>query len=70
MGIVVEHIEPYQFWKPELLDAVLKYGDRLYTMSIGKAKHPPRLKPKEMVDNFHVTNFNVSINLSINQYNI
>ncbi|KAF9799996.1 hypothetical protein SFRURICE_016682 [Spodoptera frugiperda] len=49
MGIVVHHIEPYTFWKPELLDAVLKYGDRLYTMSIGNASAPPQLKPKEMV---------------------
>nr|XP_049706982.1 uncharacterized protein LOC110381109 isoform X13 [Helicoverpa armigera] len=61
MGIVVEHIEPYQFWKPELLDAVLKYGDRLYTMSLGNAKNPPKLKPKEMVPEFHVTNFSVKL---------
>ncbi|KAJ8706226.1 hypothetical protein PYW08_010852 [Mythimna loreyi] len=61
MSIVVEHIEPYQFWKPELLDAVLKYGDRLHTMSIGNAKRPPKLKPREIVTNFHVTNFNVKL---------
>ncbi|KAJ8707591.1 hypothetical protein PYW07_011268 [Mythimna separata] len=61
MGIVVEHIEPYQFWKPELMDAVLKYGDRLHTMSIGNARQPPKLKPHEIVPNFHVTNFNVKL---------
>lgn len=63
MGIVVHHIEPYTFWKPELLDAVLKYGDRLYTMSIGNASAPPQLKPKEMVSQFHVTNFNVKLEI-------
>ncbi|KAH9630875.1 hypothetical protein HF086_014616 [Spodoptera exigua] len=63
MGIVVDHIEPYMFWKPELLDAVLKYGDRLYTMSIGNAESPPRLKPDEMVPEFHVTNFNVKLDI-------
>ncbi|XP_022824029.1 uncharacterized protein LOC111354726 [Spodoptera litura] len=63
MGIVVHHIEPYMFWKPELLDAVLKYGDRLYTMSIGNASSPPQLKPKEMVPEFHVTNFNVKLEI-------
>ncbi|KAF9800009.1 hypothetical protein SFRURICE_016695 [Spodoptera frugiperda] len=63
MGIVVHHIEPYTFWKPELLDAVLKYGDRLYTMSIGNASSPPQLKPKEMVSEFHVTNFNVKLEI-------
>lgn len=61
MGIVVEHIEPYQYWKPSLVDAVLKYGDRLYTLSIGNAKNPPYIAPKEIADNFHVTNFNVSL---------
>ncbi|XP_026739792.1 uncharacterized protein LOC113502426 isoform X1 [Trichoplusia ni] len=63
MGIVVEHIEPYTFWKPELLDAILKYGDRLYTMSIGNASAPPLLKPVEMVPEFHVTNFNIKLEI-------
>lgn len=61
MGIVVEAIEPYTYWKPELVDAVLKYGDRLYTMSIPNAKNPPYLEANEIVKEFHVTNFNVSV---------
>lgn len=60
MGIVVHHIEPYTYWKPSLIDAILKYGDRLYTMSIHKAKNPPYLKPIECAEEFHVTSFNVS----------
>ncbi|CAB3257560.1 unnamed protein product [Arctia plantaginis] len=61
MGIVVEAIEPYTYWKPELVDAVLKYGDRLYTMSIPNAKKPPYLEPREIVTEFQVTNFNVRL---------
>ncbi|XP_047542515.1 uncharacterized protein LOC125075018 [Vanessa atalanta] len=61
MGIVVEHIEPYIYWKPKLLDAILKYGDRLYTMSLPRASAPPRLTPDEVQKEFHVTTFNVRL---------
>ncbi|XP_075988844.1 uncharacterized protein LOC142984871 [Anticarsia gemmatalis] len=64
MGIVVEHVEPYLHWKPELIDAILKYGDRLYTMSASKAKKPPLLSPDEIVPEFHVTNFNVKLDIT------
>lgn len=60
MGIVVDHIEPYIYWKTALLDSMLKYGDRLYSMSLPRASHPPKLTPGELVPNFHVTSFNVS----------
>lgn len=60
MGIVVDHIEPYIHWKPPLLDAILKYGDRLYTMSLPKAKNTPHIAPSDVAKEFHVTTFNVS----------
>lgn len=60
MGIVVDHIEPYIYWKPKLLDAILKYGDRLYTLSLPNASSPPKLCPTEIQKEFHVTSFNVS----------
>ncbi|XP_073965337.1 uncharacterized protein isoform X2 [Choristoneura fumiferana] len=28
VAIVVDHIEPHVYWKPALIDAILKYGDR------------------------------------------
>ncbi|CAK1592999.1 unnamed protein product [Parnassius mnemosyne] len=61
MGIVVEHIEPYTHWKPALIDAILKYGDRLYTTSLPRAANPPQLRPDEVQPEFHVTNFNVRL---------
>ncbi|KPJ18438.1 hypothetical protein RR48_05617 [Papilio machaon] len=61
MGIVVEHIEPYIYWKTSLVDAILKYGDRLYTTSLPRAANPPRLTPEEVQPQFHVTNFNVRL---------
>ncbi|XP_013177173.1 PREDICTED: uncharacterized protein LOC106124761 [Papilio xuthus] len=61
MGIVVEHIEPYIHWKMSLVDAILKYGDRLYTTSLPRAANPPRLTPEEVQPQFHVTNFNVKL---------
>ncbi|CAG4949362.1 unnamed protein product [Parnassius apollo] len=61
MGIVVEHIEPYTHWKPALIDAILKYGDRLYTTSLPLAANPPQLRPDEVQQEFHVTNFNVRL---------
>ncbi|CAF4888059.1 unnamed protein product [Pieris macdunnoughi] len=61
MGIVVDHIEPYIYWKPAVLDSMLKYGDRLYSMSLSRASHPPKLTPGELVPNFHVTSFNVKL---------
>lgn len=61
MGIVVDTIEPYTFWKSSLIDAILKYGDRLYTTSLPNAAKPPRLTVDEVSKAFHVTNFNVSI---------
>lgn len=61
MGIVVDSIEPYKYWKPSLIDAILKYGDRLYTMSLPNAKNPPHLTADEVVTEFHVTNFSVRI---------
>lgn len=60
MGIVVEHVEPYVYWKPQLIDAILKYGDRLHTLSLPSAAAPPLLQPREVATEFHVTNFNVS----------
>ncbi|CAH0713023.1 unnamed protein product, partial [Brenthis ino] len=66
MGIVVEHIEPYTFWKPQLLDAILKYGDRLYTLSLPRAEAPPRLCPSEIQREFHVTSFNVKLEIESN----
>ncbi|KAL0809225.1 hypothetical protein ABMA28_011444, partial [Loxostege sticticalis] len=66
MGIVVEHIEPYLHWKPELIDAILKYGDRLYTMSLPRAAVPPHLEPREVEREFHVTSFNVKTELESN----
>ncbi|XP_013143767.1 PREDICTED: uncharacterized protein LOC106107457 [Papilio polytes] len=63
MGIVVEHIEPYIHWKPSLVDAILKYGDRLYTTSLPRAANPPRLTPEEVQPEFHVTNFNVRLEI-------
>ncbi|CAG9131777.1 unnamed protein product [Plutella xylostella] len=61
MGIVVDSIEPYKYWKPSLIDAILKYGDRLYTMSLPNAKNPPHLTADEVVTEFHVTNFSVRL---------
>ncbi|XP_037300701.1 uncharacterized protein LOC115456206 isoform X2 [Manduca sexta] len=61
MGIVVEHIEPYIYWKPQLIDAILKYGDRLHTLSLSRAADPPHLTPAEIQPEFHVTNFNVRL---------
>ncbi|XP_061381599.1 uncharacterized protein LOC116776672 [Danaus plexippus] len=61
MGIVVEHIEPYIHWKPQLLDAILKYGDRYYTLSLPGASNPPKLKASELQSQFHVTSFNVKV---------
>ncbi|XP_053621763.1 uncharacterized protein LOC128681688 [Plodia interpunctella] len=66
MGIVVDHIEPYGFWKPSLIDAILKYGDRLYTLSLPNASVPPRLSPAEIVPEFHVTTFNVRLEIEQN----
>ncbi|XP_063836466.1 uncharacterized protein LOC135085621 [Ostrinia nubilalis] len=66
MGIAVDHIEPYIYWKPELIDAILKYGDRLYTMSLSKASIPPRLQPYEVENQFHVTSFNVKTEIESN----
>ncbi|KAJ0182884.1 hypothetical protein K1T71_000860 [Dendrolimus kikuchii] len=63
MGIVVEHVEPYVYWKPQLIDAILKYGDRLYTMSLPKAAAPPVVTPMEIATEFHVTNFNVRLEI-------
>lgn len=65
MGIVVDTIEPYTFWKSSLIDAILKYGDRLYTTSLPNAAKPPRLTAEEVNKAFHVTNFNVSIFVKI-----
>ncbi|XP_050678449.1 uncharacterized protein LOC126974810 [Leptidea sinapis] len=61
MGIVVDHIEPHIHWKTSLLDSMLKYGDRLYTMSLPRASEPPKLKANELVENFHLTSFNVKL---------
>ncbi|RVE42411.1 hypothetical protein evm_012948 [Chilo suppressalis] len=66
MGIVVDSIEPYTFWKAELIDAVLKYGDRLYTMSLPNASRPPNLEPGELQTEFHVTSFNVKLEIAPN----
>ncbi|XP_038219835.1 uncharacterized protein LOC119838096 [Zerene cesonia] len=63
MGIVVEHIEPYIYWKAAVLDSLLKYGDRLYSMSLPRASNPPKLRPAELVPNFHVTTFNVKMDV-------
>ncbi|XP_045457976.1 uncharacterized protein LOC123668250 [Melitaea cinxia] len=63
MGIVVDHIEPYIHWKPKLLDAILKYGDRLYTLSLPNASSPPKLCPTEIQKEFHVTSFNVKLEI-------
>ncbi|XP_063632755.1 uncharacterized protein LOC134803859 isoform X2 [Cydia splendana] len=59
VAIAVSHIEPYLYWKPALIDAVVKYGDRLYTMSLGSAKNPPRVTTTECVRDYRMTNFNV-----------
>ncbi|XP_059061123.1 uncharacterized protein LOC131854007 isoform X2 [Achroia grisella] len=69
MGIVVEHIEPYIHWKPQLIDAILKYGDRLYTSSLPKASAPPKLQTSEVEKEFHVTNFNVRLDVEANIVN-
>ncbi|XP_045770359.1 uncharacterized protein LOC123870909 [Maniola jurtina] len=63
MGIIVDHIEPYIHWKPQLIDAILKYGDRLYTMSLPRAAAPPRLTPTEIEPEFHVTSFNIKLEI-------
>ncbi|KAM3955482.1 uncharacterized protein ACR2FA_010611 [Aphomia sociella] len=63
MGIVVEHIEPYVHWKPTLIDALLKYGDRLYTTSLPRASAPPKLHTSEVEKEFHVTSFNVRLDI-------
>ncbi|XP_068621868.1 uncharacterized protein [Battus philenor] len=63
MGIVVEHIEPSIHWKASLIDAILKYGDRLYTTSIPLASNPPLLRPEEVQSEFHVTSFNVRLEI-------
>ncbi|XP_049883610.1 uncharacterized protein LOC126379090 [Pectinophora gossypiella] len=69
MGIVVDNIEPYVHWKPSLIDGVLKYGDRLYTMSVPSARQRPRLVPSEVQKEFHVTNFNVKLEVEGNVVN-
>ncbi|GBP58709.1 hypothetical protein EVAR_35487_1 [Eumeta japonica] len=61
MAIVVEHIESYDFWKPTLLDAILKYGDRLYTTSLPNASEPPLVRPEEVVTEFNVTQFTIRL---------
>ncbi|XP_026322626.1 uncharacterized protein LOC113232197 [Hyposmocoma kahamanoa] len=63
MGIVVDTIEPYTHWKSSLIDAILKYGDRLYTTSLPNAAKPPKLTVNEVVKGFHVTNFNVLLDV-------
>ncbi|XP_052738815.1 uncharacterized protein LOC112042795 [Bicyclus anynana] len=63
MGIIVDHIEPHIHWKPNLIDAILKYGDRLYTMSLPRADAPPRLTPSEIEPEFHVTSFNIKLEI-------
>nr|XP_037875168.1 uncharacterized protein LOC101735788 isoform X2 [Bombyx mori] len=63
MGIVVENIEPHIHWKPQLIDGILKYGDRVHTMSLPRASAPPGLRPNEIIDQFHVTNFNVRLEI-------
>ncbi|XP_063545670.1 uncharacterized protein LOC134753659 [Cydia strobilella] len=59
VAIAVAHIEPYIYWKPALIDAVVKYGDRLYTMSLGSASKPPRVTATECVRDYRMTTFNV-----------
>ncbi|XP_039752231.1 uncharacterized protein LOC120628085 isoform X2 [Pararge aegeria] len=63
MGIIVDHIEPYIHWKPQLIDAILKYGDRLYTTSLPRAAAPPKLTPSEIEPEFHITSFNIKLEI-------
>ncbi|KAI8433234.1 hypothetical protein MSG28_015312, partial [Choristoneura fumiferana] len=60
VAIVVDHIEPHVYWKPALIDAILKYGDRLYSMALPAAANPPRVCAHECPAQFHLTSFNVS----------
>ncbi|XP_041970484.1 uncharacterized protein LOC121726907 [Aricia agestis] len=61
LGIVVDHIEPHVHWKGPLIDAVLQFGDRLYTRTLPYASYPPRLRASELPHEFHLTNFDVNL---------